>query len=284
LAGFAVFSLHLLAVYRANGIIERANRFLVAERERSYELYLKADDASRHKSEFIAHISHEFRTPLNSIIGFSELLLDKVSGAINEEQELFITKIHESGQHLLQLVNDILDLSKLEAGRMGLHNSYFKLEELVSGVATLLSPQIRGKGHRLAIEIESNIPPIYGDEGKVKQVLINLLSNSIRFTPEGGQIKIEAFSKDNSCQISVVDNGIGIKREQLARLFQPFSQGEDGTTRQAGGTGLGLSLAKRLVEMHNGRIWVESEYGKGSRFIFTLPLGPGLGVLPPEKG
>jgi PAS domain S-box-containing protein len=230
------------------------------------------EKASRAKSEFLARMSHELRTPLNVIIGFAELMLDRVPGEINEEQRQCLDDILTSGQHLLGLINDVLDLSKVEAGRMELRLTNIALAEVVESLTSAMVPVLAQRKQSLDVDLEPGLPPVHADEGKLKEVFFNLISNSAKFTPDGGKLKIEAFRKGNWCQVSVSDNGIGIKKEDQEQLFEPFYQVNNSVAREGKGTGLGLALVKQIVEMHGGRIWVESEYGKGSRFTFTLPL------------
>ena len=222
--------------------------------------------------EFVAYVSHELRTPLNAIIGFSELMIDESTGEINDKQRQYLSDILDSSHHLLNLINSILDLSKIESGKMELELENIALNEVIESLTRTMTPILTPRKQSLDVEIEDGLPPVYADKAKVKQVLFNLLSNATWFTPDGGKIKIEAVRKDDWCQVSVIDSGTGIKKEDQERIFEPFCQLDNPPTREKGGTGLGLMLVKQILEMHGGRIWVESEYGKGSRFIFTLPL------------
>ena len=231
--------------------------------------------ASRHKSEFLANMSHELRTPLNAIIGFSEVLGEKMFGELNEKQNEYVDDIHSSGQHLLSLINDILDLSKVEAGRMELELAKFDLPLAVENAITLVRERATRHGVSLHREIDKDLGDFVGDERKIKQVLLNLLSNAVKFTSEGGRIEIKAIPVDGSVEISVSDTGIGITPEDQATIFEEFRQVGTADAQKHEGTGLGLTLAKKFVEMHGGRIWVESEVGKGSTFIFTLPISNG---------
>lgn len=232
---------------------------------------LKLREMDRLKSEFLANMSHELRTPLTAIIGFSELLVDKVMGEMSEEQAGCVENILTSGQHLLKLINDILDLSKIEAGRMELHPETFNLSTIIDFIRKTTAPLIEKKRQTLKIE-KAYLPDIYADPGKIKQILLNLTGNAIKFTPDGGMITIGAGFKNNSFILSVEDTGIGIKEEDRDRVFQEFQQAEGSTSREYGGTGLGLTLTKRLTEMHGGRIELESEAGKGSTFTVYIPL------------
>ncbi len=245
---------------------------LVAQGHELMEKSRELEAASRAKSEFLAHMSHELRTPLNVIIGFSELMLDGVTGAVNEEQKQCLNDVLDSGQHLLGLINDILDLSKIESGKMELKVRNISLPGVVELLRNEVMPMISKKKQSLEIDIEKSLPLVRADKAKVRQVLINLLSNSAKFTPDGGRLKVEAVREDSWCRVSVIDNGIGIKKEDQERIFASFCQLENPLPKESGGTGLGLTIARQIIEKHGGRIWVESEYGQGSRFSFTLPI------------
>ncbi len=227
--------------------------------------------ASRHKSEFLANMSHELRTPLNAIIGFSEILAEKMFGEINEKQTEYLQDILESGRHLLSLINDILDLSKIEAGRMELELAEFDLPNAVDNALILVRERASRRGIRLGSTIDPRLGMIGGDERKVKQVLLNLLSNALKFTPEGGRIDVGARLDGELAEVSVADTGIGIAPEDQAAVFEEFRQ--VGTAdKKAEGTGLGLALSRKFIELHGGKIWVKSQVGAGSTFTFTLPL------------
>jgi signal transduction histidine kinase len=227
--------------------------------------------ASRHKSEFLANMSHELRTPLNAIIGFSEVLSERMFGDLNEKQDEYVRDIHASGQHLLSLINDILDLSKIEAGRMELELTDFDLPAAIENAVTLVRERAGRRGIALHPEVDARLGQIRGDERKLKQVLLNLLSNAIKFTPEGGRIELRAGLVDGVAEVSVVDTGIGIAPEDHEAVFEEFRQ--VGTAaRKVEGTGLGLALSRKFIELHGGRIWVTSRVGTGSTFTFTLPL------------
>jgi signal transduction histidine kinase len=228
--------------------------------------------ASRHKSEFLANMSHELRTPLNAVIGFSEVLLQRMFGDLNAKQDEYLKDIYSSGQHLLSLINDILDLSKIEAGRMELAPAPFHLPSALDNAVTLVKERAARHGITLDVAIDPGPGEIVGDERKVKQVLLNLLSNAVKFTPEGGRIGLRASRKDGAVEIAVTDTGIGIAPEDQAAIFEEFRQVGHDETRKQEGTGLGLTLAKKFVELHGGRIWVESAPGQGSTFTFTLPV------------
>jgi signal transduction histidine kinase len=228
--------------------------------------------ASRHKSEFLANMSHELRTPLNAVIGFSEVLIQRMFGDLNAKQDEYLKDIYASGQHLLSLINDILDLSKIEAGRMELAPAPFHLPTALENAITLVRERAARHGITLEIHLDPRLGDLVGDERKVKQVLLNLLSNAIKFTPEGGRISLKAALTDRSVEISVSDTGIGIAPEDQAAIFEEFRQVGSDEARKLEGTGLGLTLAKKFVELHGGRIWVDSELGSGSTFTFTLPV------------
>jgi signal transduction histidine kinase len=226
--------------------------------------------ASEHKSHFLANMSHELRTPLNAIIGFSQVLRQRLYGPINEKQEEYLDDIISSGNHLLSLINDVLDLSKVEAGQVELEVASFSLREaLERGVVMVREPAAK-HGVGLALELAPGIDLVEGDERRLRQVVFNLLSNAVKFTPEGGEVVVATASRDHEVLISVTDTGPGIPLEDHERIFEEFQQTNVGV-QQPDGTGLGLALSKRLVELHGGRIWVESEPGHGSRFVFTLP-------------
>ncbi|MBI3456912.1 MAG: GAF domain-containing protein [Candidatus Rokubacteria bacterium] len=229
--------------------------------------------ASRHKSEFLANMSHELRTPLNAIIGFSEVLLERMFGELKEKQAEYLQDILGSGQHLLSLINDILDLSKVEAGRMELEVTPFNLPAALENALTLVRERAQRHGLRVHLRVDDRLGEIAGDERKVKQILLNLLSNAVKFTPDGGQISVTADLTDGAVEISVSDTGIGIAPGDQAAIFEEFRQVGGPPGRRPEGTGLGLTLAKKFVELHGGRIRVTSEAGKGSTFTFTLPLG-----------
>lgn len=232
-----------------------------------------AEVASRHKSEFLAGMSHELRTPLNSVIGFSEVLLERMFGDLNEKQDEYLQDILSSGRHLLSLINDILDLSKVEAGKLELESSMFNLKELLEGSLVMVKERAYAHGLTLSVEIASDVGVVAGDERKVKQIMFNLLSNAIKFTPDQGQVGIRAIRTETHLQIAVWDTGVGISSADQERIFEEFQQvGGTGLSGKVEGTGLGLALTKKFVELHGGEIWVESMPGKGSTFVFTLPV------------
>jgi signal transduction histidine kinase len=237
----------------------------LADKSRQLEI------ASRHKSEFLANMSHELRAPLNAIIGFSEVLSERMFGDLNEKQEEYLKDIYASGTHLLSLINDILDLSKIEAGRMELELTDFHLPTALDNALTLVRERAGRRGIALRMNVDNRVGQIRADERKVRQVVLNLLSNAIKFTPEGGRIEVGAVSKDGLVEVSVSDTGVGIAPEDQEAVFEEFRQ--VGTAdKKVEGTGLGLTLCRKFVELHGGKIWVKSQVGAGSTFAFTLPL------------
>ena len=232
-------------------------------------LYRDLEAASRHKSEFLASMSHELRTPLNAIIGFSEVLREEMFGPLNERQADYLNDILTSGRHLLSLINDILDLSKIEAGKMELQPSTFFLPAILEGGLTMIRERATGHGISLGLDVAPDVGEITADERKVKQVVFNLLSNAVKFTPDGGRIDLSARVSNGELEVAVRDTGIGIAPEDQARVFEEFQQ-----AGQREGSGLGLALSRSFVELHGGQLRLESEPGVGSTFTFTLPLQP----------
>ena len=237
--------------------LETANRQLAA--------------ASRHKSEFLANMSHELRTPLNAILGFSEVLQERMFGDLTPKQAEYVDDILGSGRHLLALINDILDLSKVEAGRMELELATFDLPTALDIALLLVRERATRRGISLDLQVDDRLGDLVADERKVKQILLNLLSNAIKFTPEGGRVALIATLADGAVEIAVSDTGVGIAPEDQATIFEEFRQVGTAQAKQEG-TGLGLTLTRKFVELHGGRIGVRSEVGKGATFTFTLPL------------
>ena len=233
-------------------------------------MYEAVETASRHKSEFLANMSHELRTPLNAIIGFSQVLKQQMFGELNAAQAEYVDDVLSSGEHLLNLINDILDLAKVEAGRMELQPTTFALPGLLDNAMSMVRERATRQGLRLATETDPSVGLIEADERKVKQILFNLLSNAVKFTPSGGSVTLAATADDGQVEISVRDTGVGIGAEDQARIFEEFTQVGKGATQE--GTGLGLALTRRLVELHHGRLSVASEPGAGSTFTVWLPL------------
>ncbi len=268
---FAPEVVNLLQTFATQSVLAIQNARLFREiADKSQQL----EAASQHKSEFLANMSHELRTPLNAIIGFSEVLLERMFGEVNDKQTEYLQDILSSGQHLLSLINDILDLSKVEAGRMELALAPFHLPLALENAVTLVKERAGRHGIALKLDVDARLGELVGDERKIKQVLLNLLSNAVKFTPEGGRISLRAALADGSVEVSVSDTGIGIAPEDQDAIFEEFRQVGSDDARKREGTGLGLTLSKKFVEMHGGRIWVKSEVGKGSTFTFTLPLRP----------
>jgi signal transduction histidine kinase len=249
--------------------IANANLFReIAEKSRLLEV------ADRHKSEFLANMSHELRTPLNAIIGFSEVLLQRMFGDLNGKQEEYLQDVLSSGRHLLSLINDILDLSKVEAGRMDLELERFDLPQALHDTLVLVRERAVRHGIELHLDVDGRLGPLVADERKIKQVLLNLLSNAVKFTPEGGRVEVGAVPTDGGVEISVTDTGIGIAPENQELIFEEFRQVGGDYAHKREGTGLGLTLARRFVELHGGRLWVKSQPGQGSTFTFSIPERP----------
>jgi signal transduction histidine kinase len=234
-------------------------------------VYGELETASRHKSEFLANMSHELRTPLNAIIGFSQVLQRRLFGEVNEKQAEYLDDIRSSGNHLLSLINDVLDLSKVEAGQVELERAPFSLRESLEHGVVMVRERASGRGLQLSLELAPDVDVVDGDERRVRQIVFNLLSNAVKFTPEGGSIVVSTERAAGEVRVSVADTGPGVPPEDRERIFEEFQQTAVGV-QQREGTGLGLALSKKLVELHGGVIYVESEPGSGSRFVFTLPL------------
>ena len=234
-------------------------------------LYGELETASKHKSEFLANMSHELRTPLNAIIGFSQVLRQQLFGEVNEKQAEYLDDILSSGNHLLSLINDVLDLSKVEAGQVELEIDDFSLREALERGLVMVRERASKNSLRLSLELAPDVDIVRGDERRLQQVVFNLLSNAVKFTPAGGSVAVATARLDGEVKVSVTDTGPGIAPDDRERIFEEFQQTDVGVGQREG-TGLGLALSKSLVELHGGRIWVESEAGRGSRFVFTMPL------------
>jgi signal transduction histidine kinase len=228
-------------------------------------------EASRLKSQFLANMSHELRTPLNSIIGFSKVLLNRLDGDLTERQEAYVKSVHNSSRHLLELINGILDFSRIEAGKFEVRPETLNLHELVDECIESSLPLVRDKRLKIEKDVPVDLPTIYADRTRVKQVLLNLLSNAIKFTASG-RVLVQVRREQETLHVSVADTGIGISATDLTRLFEPFQRLDNPLAQQADGTGLGLAISKKFVELHRGRIWAESRERQGSTFHFTLPL------------
>jgi PAS domain S-box-containing protein len=263
--------------YNATTFYDRENKLQgvfaaardVTERKQFEE---SLQEANRMKSEFLANMSHELRTPLNGIIGFSELMIDGKAGKLAEKQEEYLTDIHNSGKHLLQLINDVLDLAKVESGKMEIYPERFSVKKSIEEVTNVVSPLAKNKNISINIDVIKDLKDVKIDKQKFKQILYNLMSNSVKFTDDGGHINISgSLYDDNQFCIKVTDTGIGIKKEDFAKLFYEFQQIDSGMARKYQGTGLGLALTKKIIEFQRGKVEVESEYGKGSTFTVILP-------------
>jgi signal transduction histidine kinase len=235
-----------------------------------HRVYRELELASEHKSQFLANMSHELRTPLNAIIGFSEVLKEQMFGELNERQIAYVNDVHEAGQHLLSLINDVLDIAKIEAGHMELDLSQVAISDLLKSAVSMHAERASRAGIELALRTEPAEITVAADQRRVRQIVFNLLSNAIKFTPPAGRIDVSARLKDRQVEIAVADTGPGIPPEDLEPIFEEFEQTSEG--KQAEGTGLGLPLSRKLVELHGGQLWVESKIGEGSTFRFTLPV------------
>jgi signal transduction histidine kinase/DNA-binding response OmpR family regulator len=266
--GFTAETCELLQTFVGQSALAILNARLFRELERKTA---ELEVASRHKSEFLASMSHELRTPLNAVIGFSEVLLERMFGDLNARQEEYLRDIWGSGRHLLELLNDILDLSKVEAGRMELERSTFAVADVVDACLSLVRERAVRHGVLLEQEVAEDIGPIDGDELRFKQVLLNLLTNAVKFTPAGGRVVVRATTDGTTVTVTVADTGVGVAPEDRVRIFESFQQGGRGAAQQEG-TGLGLTLSKRIVELFGGRLWLDSEVDVGSTFGFTVPV------------
>ncbi|MBI3063788.1 MAG: HAMP domain-containing histidine kinase, partial [Deltaproteobacteria bacterium] len=229
------------------------------------------ETANRHKSQFLANVSHELRTPLNSIIGFTRIVQRKTETQIEKLQKDNLQKVLISSEHLLSLINQLLDLAKIEAGRMETYAETFKLDEIIRVATTTMEPLLKDGRVKLVTEIAPDIPPLKTDRDKLKQSVLNLLSNAAKFT-EQGEIKVAAWRDDGMLKLTVSDTGIGMEKEALDMIFEEFRQADMSSTRRYGGTGLGLAIVKKFINLMGGDIVVESEVGKGSKFTITLPM------------
>jgi signal transduction histidine kinase/HAMP domain-containing protein len=268
---FPAETVDLLRTYASQSALAIQNARLYKELEAKTR---QLEAANRHKDEFLASMSHELRTPLNAVIGFSEVLIEKMFGDINAKQEEYLHDILASGRHLLSLINDILDLAKIEAGRMELDLDDFDVAQAIDNAVVLVRERATRKGLTLDTRLDRELGSLRGDQRKVKQVLLNLLSNAVKFTPEGGRIEVRAQRLDGQVEVSVTDTGIGIAADDLEAVFEEFRQVGTDYAKKHEGTGLGLTLSRKFVELHGGRLWVKSQLGQGSTFAFTLPVEP----------
>jgi signal transduction histidine kinase len=258
----------LLQTFAAQSVLAIQNARLfseIGEKGRQLEV------ASQHKSQFLANMSHELRTPLNAILGYTELILDNIYGDVPDKARATLERIQANGRHLLGLINDVLDLSKIEAGQLALSLADYSIKDVVHNVYGAVESLATSKKLALKVELPKELPPARGDERRLTQVLLNLVGNAIKFT-DTGEVAIKVSIADDMLTVAVRDTGPGIANEDQAKIFEEFQQADSSTTKQKGGTGLGLAIAKRIIEMHGGRLWVESEVGTGATFLFALPV------------
>jgi two-component system sensor histidine kinase BarA len=277
--------------------VEEANRELTEKNRRLAQAVERLQEADRVKSNFLATVSHELRTPLTSVIGYSEMLLEGIAGELNEEQREYVRTVMEKGEQLLQLITGILDISRIEANEMKFERAAFSIEQVLQIALSTITPVARRKHLRVASHIAPGIPQAMGDRDKIRQVLLNLLNNAVKFTPESGTVEIrvdvgplavpsmlapksEDGTTPNGIRVAVEDSGIGISPEHHRRIFDPFYQVDSSSTREFGGTGLGLHIVRKFVEGQGGVVWVESHEGHGATFAFTLPLAPAPAPTP----
>jgi signal transduction histidine kinase len=265
---FSESTVDLLQTFAAQSVlaINNARLFLEIE-DKSRQLA----EASRHKSQFLANMSHELRTPMNAILGYTELILDNIYGEISQKMQEVVARVQSNGKHLLGLINDVLDLSKIEAGQLTIALADYSIKDVVHNVFSSVESLAKTKGLELKIDLPQKLPVAHGDERRLTQVLLNLVGNAIKFTDKG-DVAIKASAANGSFTIAVRDTGPGIAEADQIKIFEEFQQADSSTTKEKGGTGLGLAIAKRIVEMHGGRLWVESKQGQGSTFAFTVPL------------
>lgn len=265
------FNTMLHALYQRDLLFKGIDERLKAQNRELYAINERLVAADKVKTQFLASVTHELKTPLSTITGYSEMMLEGVGGDLNAMQRDFVEEIAASTHHLNQLVNDVLDFSKAAGGTMELKFEEFDISKLINDIEINLHPLLRKKGQSFEVSPAPDLNNVVADRLRIKQVLLNLLSNAIKFTPQGGRISVGSFRRDGHWGIVVTDNGIGIKEEDFSKVFEPFSQVDSSYSRKFEGTGLGLAICQRIVGMHGGSIWVESEPGKGSSFYFTIP-------------
>ncbi|MFH1875110.1 MAG: HAMP domain-containing sensor histidine kinase [Pseudomonadota bacterium] len=277
--GLAIYGVKIASYFsqKKERMLEVRNKELEELHHKLKKINEELQEANHVKSEFLAVMSHELRTPLTAIIGFSELLMENVVGELNQAQRESLQEVLNNGADLLELINSLLDLSKIESGKMKLDINTFDLREMIERVQGMIASLVQRKEHSLLVTLPEKLPAIQADERKLQQVMLNLLSNAIKFTPNGGKIDLQVNYqepgrfKSGTFEIIVQDTGVGIKPEHLDIIFEVFQQADNSITRSFGGTGLGLALAKQYVEQHKGIVWAESEYGKGAKFHVLLP-------------
>jgi signal transduction histidine kinase len=276
---FGPETLRMLETFATQSALAILNARLFRDLDRSRA---ELEIASRHKSEFLASMSHELRTPLNAVIGFSEVLLDQLFGEVNDRQAEYLRDIWNSGRHLLELLNEILDLSKVEAGKMQLEPQRFDVAAVLEYSLGLVRQRAADHGITLELQLPDELGAVHADELRFKQVVVNLLSNAVKFTPDGGRVSVAARRSGEELQVTVTDTGPGVPAEDRERIFESFQQGGRGAPKEEG-TGLGLTLSRRIVELFGGRMWLESEVGTGSTFGFAIPVGPSTARAQPPR-
>ena len=265
---FPKSTVDLLQTFAAQSVLAIQNARLFSEiGEKSRQLEV----ASQHKSQFLANMSHELRTPLNAILGYTELILDDIYGEAPTKMRTVLERVQTNGKHLLGLINDVLDLSKIEAGQLTLSLADYSISDVVQSVIVAVEPLATGKKLALKSELPPDLPMARGDERRIAQVLLNLVGNAIKFT-DTGEVAVHASAANGSFTIAVRDTGPGVPEADQVKIFEEFQQADNSSTKKKGGTGLGLAIAKRIIEMHGGRIWVDSKLGEGSTFSITMPL------------
>jgi signal transduction histidine kinase len=266
------------AMGRAVGVFATVSKELHDREQSLVEARALAEGASRHKSQFLANMSHELRTPMNAILGYTELLLDNIYGELPEKMRNVLIRVQSNGKHLLGLINDVLDLSKIEAGQLALSVSDYSIKDVVLAVFSAVQPLAEAKGLLLTVQLPPELPTAKGDERRITQVLLNLVGNAIKFTDKG-RVSINVSSSPECLTVAVCDTGPGIAKSNQTKIFEEFQQADSSTTKEKGGTGLGLAISRRIIEMHKGQLKVESVLDQGSTFFFTIPVTVGA-VLP----